>query len=260
MGTDETFHAELRLLRDAAGLTNRQIVELGNQQAPPLKFTSQQLSDWFTGKVRAPRHTKSQDRLIVLLEARAKDRNQGYKPRGIEWWRSHRPLPGAASATESRSLGRLIDELSDDDAELYGVHRSVRTGQPDQSVLTPYLQRDHDLELRSELSSAAAGVRMVVLTGESSTGKTRACWEMLRAAPPGWRLWHPTETQVEQLGRNSAWPAPRTIIWFNEAPAVFKATGGRRARSSRSTQLAANRPRPNPDTRVDVAEVLGRAD
>ncbi|MER5662729.1 hypothetical protein [Streptomyces mirabilis] len=60
--------------------------------------------------------------------------------------------------------------------------------------------------------------RLVVLTGGSSTGKTRACWEVLHRLPDEWRLWHPFDptrpeaalAAIEQL-------APRTVVWLNEA-------------------------------------------
>jgi len=32
---------------------------------------------------------------------------------------------------------------------------------------------------------------MAVLVGCSSTGKIRACWEVVHLLPQGWRLWHP---------------------------------------------------------------------
>ncbi|MEU2865467.1 hypothetical protein ACIQWL_51700 [Streptomyces mirabilis] len=30
--------------------------------------------------------------------------------------------------------------------------------------------------------------QLVVLVGESSSGKTRACWEAVRTLPPDWRI------------------------------------------------------------------------
>ncbi|MFE4817824.1 tetratricopeptide repeat protein [Streptomyces sp. NPDC056704] len=60
---------------------------------------------------------------------------------------------------------------------------------------------------------------MVVLVGNSSTGKTRACWEAVQPlAGEGWRLWHPfgptrAEAALEDLER----VRPRTVVWLNEA-------------------------------------------
>ncbi|MFF5113598.1 hypothetical protein [Streptosporangium sp. NPDC000509] len=66
---------------------------------------------------------------------------------------------------------------------------------------------------------AAGGVRIAVLVGDSSTGKTRTCWEAVRALPELWRIWHslapsPAEALVEGLdqialrrtGLAKAWP------------------------------------------------------
>ncbi|MGQ5640460.1 MULTISPECIES: tetratricopeptide repeat protein [unclassified Streptomyces] len=61
--------------------------------------------------------------------------------------------------------------------------------------------------------------RMLVLVGDSSTGKTRACWEAVQPlAELGWRLWHPfdptrAEAALEDLHR----VGPRTVVWLNEA-------------------------------------------
>ncbi|MFD8046487.1 hypothetical protein [Streptomyces sp. Tu102] len=61
--------------------------------------------------------------------------------------------------------------------------------------------------------------QMLVLVGESSTGKTRACWEAVQPlAKQGWRLWHPfdptrAEAALEDLHR----VGPRTVVWLNEA-------------------------------------------
>ncbi len=60
---------------------------------------------------------------------------------------------------------------------------------------------------------------MLVLVGESSTGKTRACWEAVqRLADQGWWLWHPydptrAEAALEELHRVGS----RTVVWLNEA-------------------------------------------
>lgn len=94
-------------------------------------------------------------------------------------------------------------------------------------VLTEYVAREHDAELRSVVEQAAAGHGgIAVLVGATSTGKTRACWEALRALPPGWRLWHPISPgRAQALSDGLDAVAPRTVIWLNEAQHYLNTPG-----------------------------------
>ncbi|SHH28701.1 hypothetical protein, partial [Streptomyces sp. 3214.6] len=86
-------------------------------------------------------------------------------------------------------------------------------------VLPLYVRRAHDEVLRSVVDQAAGGAsRMVVLVGESSSGKTRACWEAVAELPAGWRLWHPLDPSPAQALANALQEgiAARTAIWLNE--------------------------------------------
>ncbi|MFE2718175.1 tetratricopeptide repeat protein, partial [Streptomyces mirabilis] len=91
-------------------------------------------------------------------------------------------------------------------------------------VLPTYVPREHDQVLGGAVGDVAAGrSRIVVLVGDSSTGKTRACWEAVQPlAEKGWRLWHPfdptrAEAALEELHR----VGPRTVVWLNEAQHYF---------------------------------------
>lgn len=86
-------------------------------------------------------------------------------------------------------------------------------------MLPAYVPRELDQPLYAAVAAAAGGQsNIVVLIGDSSTGKTPSCWEAVRRLPDGWRLWHPIEpgrttaltTQLDQVG-------PRTVVWLNEA-------------------------------------------
>ena len=90
----------------------------------------------------------------------------------LAWVRRHRPA--ADRVLQLRSLGGL------NPFDL-GVHQPVEAGAIGQ---LPDLLRDHDVRLRQVAGEAADGVsRLVVALGDSSTGKTRACWEMLASLP-----------------------------------------------------------------------------
>jgi hypothetical protein len=122
------------------------------------------------------------------------------------------------AAYEWTPLGRPIADL--DDPIALEVHPAIDAapGHIGLPLLPPYLLRDHDYELRKRLHEAAEGrSTMVVLVGESSTGKTRACWEAIQQLPDGWRLWHPFDpTRPEATLETIQQVGPRTVVWLNE--------------------------------------------
>ncbi|MEK2495565.1 hypothetical protein WN990_39110 [Kitasatospora purpeofusca] len=87
-------------------------------------------------------------------------------------------------------------------------------------VLPGYVAREHDEVLAEVVKAAAAGRSgMLVLSGSSSTGKTRACWEAVQLlADRGWTLWHPYDpTRARAALQDLHRVAPRTVVWLNEA-------------------------------------------
>ncbi len=113
------------------------------------------------------------------------------------------------------------------------VHRPVQPEEAPAGLpeLPAYVPREHDTELGQVVRAAAGGQSgIAVLVGGSSTGKTRACWEvlgLLRDQEPGWRLWHPIDpsrpdaalTGLPRLG-------PRTVVWLNEAQFYLQVADG----------------------------------
>ncbi|MFE0177961.1 tetratricopeptide repeat protein [Streptomyces sp. NPDC059002] len=98
-----------------------------------------------------------------------------------------------------------------------GVHRSIDPGQPPLSSLTPYIRRKHDLRLAKIGKAAQASSQMVVLVGDSSSGKTRALQALLLLRELAeWRLWQPhsPERLLEAYRRQEI--APQTVLWLNE--------------------------------------------
>ncbi|MEU8134929.1 hypothetical protein [Streptodolium elevatio] len=131
------------------------------------------------------------------------------------------------------------------DPFLLGVHPAVETSDdPGPARTLPlYVPRAHDRWLREAVAAAAAGPgELITLVGESSTGKTRACWEALRQLPEGWRVWHPLEpTPHEALFAGVDRVGPRTVLWLNEAQRYLLDPGpygGRRAAAALQTLLA----------------------
>ncbi|WP_203780971.1 tetratricopeptide repeat protein [Paractinoplanes rishiriensis] len=134
-------------------------------------------------------------------------------------WVAARTAPPPA---ESPRLGKPIKEC--DPLELE-VHRVITLPgqQPILPELPPYLRRAHDAQLDELAVGVATGAsRMITLVGGSSTGKTRACWELvhrLETRQPGrWRVWHPFDpTRPEAAAAEIERVGPDTIVWLNEA-------------------------------------------
>ncbi|MER6946559.1 tetratricopeptide repeat protein [Nonomuraea sp. NPDC000554] len=105
------------------------------------------------------------------------------------------------------------------DPYLLDVHEAIHVpGNDDASLLPTYVQREHDAELRLVLGGVLAGQsKLAVLIGGSSTGKTRACWELVQTLPPDWLLWHPTNSgRAEAAAESLEAIGPRTVVWLDE--------------------------------------------
>ncbi|WP_329177471.1 hypothetical protein [Streptomyces sp. NBC_01477] len=130
------------------------------------------------------------------------------------------------------------------------VHQAISVpGQETLPELPLYVERDHDAALSEVVSRAAAGESVLAtLVGESSTGKTRSCWEALRGLPEGWRVWHPFDpTRPEAALVHLAEVGPRTVIWLNEAQHYLLAPDPRVAeRVTSALRTALTEPRRGP--------------
>ena len=93
------------------------------------------------------------------------------------------------------------------------------------------MPREHDQALGQVVCAAADGRSgIAVLVGGSSTGKTRACWEvlqLLRNRTESWRLWHPIDpSRPDAALRELRGIRPRTVVWLNEAQFYLDADSG----------------------------------
>jgi tetratricopeptide (TPR) repeat protein len=109
------------------------------------------------------------------------------------------------------------------------VHRAITVGAGPLPDLPAYLRREHDRLLRDHLSELSRGV-MVVLTGGSSTGKTRALFEAVRGHEElsTWRLVYP-RTAVDLLHVLVDGVAPGTVLWLNETQNHLSGAPGEQA-------------------------------
>jgi hypothetical protein len=122
------------------------------------------------------------------------------------------------------------------------VHRAIEARRADLPALPPYVPREHDRALKMVVDQAADGQNgIAVLVGGSSTGKTRALWEVLtrlrvRAEP--WRLWHPIDpTRPEAALAELPHLPPHTVVWLNEAQLYLDSPIGEQIASGLRTRL-----------------------
>ncbi|MEU6320700.1 hypothetical protein [Streptomyces sp. NPDC047009] len=109
-----------------------------------------------------------------------------------------------------------------------GVHRAVQ--EHDGMKLPPYIERDHDGELRRHLHTvASAGAGMVVVRGDSCTGKTRSAWEAVTACVPDWQLLYPKSAAGLRCCLRANVLTGPTVVWLDNAHWLFAEADGDRA-------------------------------
>jgi hypothetical protein len=100
-----------------------------------------------------------------------------------------------------------------------GVQRSINVSPPgiESSPLPLYVPRAHDTRLRQVIDAAVESSAMVVLVGDSSTGKTRALWEAMQHLSRQWRLYFPVEGRVLRAALADHSIRPHTVLWLDDA-------------------------------------------
>ncbi|WP_052269963.1 ATP-binding protein [Streptomyces sp. MUSC 125] len=199
--------------------THRIAVEIGNDDTLPGSPSRTTIHRIITSK-ELPMGQEDVVSVAMLL-ARKADRNPGEVQTRVRrmWIAAHLAQP----------LGSPVKDL---DPFALEVHRAISVpGEKSLSTLPAYVQRDHDTTLGTLVDRAAGGESlMVTLVGESSTGKTRACWEALRRLPADWRVWHPFDpTRPDAALVRLREVGPRTVIWLNEAQHYLFAPDARTA-------------------------------
>jgi len=146
-------------------------------------------------------------------------------------WIAARTAPAAPAPAR---LGRPVGEC---DPLVLEVHPAIQVpGERGERLdrLPGYVPRAHDAQLREALDQMLVDrlSRLVTLVGGSSTGKTRACWELARylkrQQPDRWWLWHPYDpTRPEATLADLDRVGPDTIVWLNEAQFYLAPTDAR---------------------------------
>ncbi|MFD9194665.1 hypothetical protein ACFWCA_41450 [Streptomyces phaeochromogenes] len=146
-----------------------------------------------------------------------------------------------AAATRARNLwvacrtyepiGQKVNSITDPYA--LEVHRSIPIDQEAQATtqLPLYVARQHDRALLKRAEDALNDrSHIVTLVGTSSSGKTRACWELMQDSRfREWRLWHPIDpSRPESLLDGINKVDPHTVIWLNDAHDYLLPSAGER--------------------------------
>ena len=212
-----TLQEELRSLeRRAQSVRREQGRACSRNAAIQISGLSKQtVSGWFsTTSPRVPKNPDDLWQLVSTYSSWAKE-----TARHAFWNTLWDRASSAINDTPKRTLGRKINEWPDPFA--LEVHQSIDISGENHglSLLPTYIRRPHDDQLDEVISRASSGDNvMAVLVGESSTGKTRACWEAVHKLPDTWNLWHPINPGHAESLLNSLREGipPKTVLWLNE--------------------------------------------
>ncbi|MFI1657226.1 hypothetical protein ACH4ZU_20280 [Streptomyces sp. NPDC020472] len=128
-------------------------------------------------------------------------------------------------------------------AQQLGVHPAIHgTDEPDTDgvfVLPGYVEREHDHRLRAHLLDTARGEQavLVLVRGVSCSGKTRTALEAVRTCLPRWNLVFPKTAEGLLALLEVGGPAPRTVLWLNEAQNHLRGTAGEEAAAALQSRL-----------------------
>ncbi|AVV46694.1 hypothetical protein C6376_40500 [Streptomyces sp. P3] len=228
--------------RENASFSQRTVQDELRKKHP--RFRGQSISDWApedSSAFKVPQQG-SDDHVVALVLLWSAWAGEG-APDG-RWWRNQldrarteraAELRGRTTAVEQPVGGLCAETLVTVGALNLEVHRTVTAPQDDSAPsppdLTPYLARTHDADLRAALEPALAGGPsvLVMLTGDSSTGKTRALYEALLALAPNQPLLRPaTAEDLLDLLRSDRITSG-TVLWLNESQRFLFGDDGERA-------------------------------
>ncbi|NUK17678.1 tetratricopeptide repeat protein [Streptomyces lunaelactis] len=267
-GQEEEFRADLRRL---GGLYRAHVAGkfTQNRLARAINVRSTTAGAWLAGKV-VPKHVEKLVKLVELLAAElaaagvvvpSADR----RLLDADVWRerytavSHlraeavgagvRGAHGRAAVAADKARARFAD-LPDKPRPFtvwsprqLGVHPAIHgesVAVPrHEFVLPDYVEREHDRQLRERLEAAKAGDQavLIVVRGESCTGKTRTAYEAVRACLADWDLVFPkgVDSLLALLAADAV--APETVLWLNDAHDLFQDTEGEAAAAALRRRL-----------------------
>lgn len=157
----------------------------------------------------------AKDHKAVLLERAA------FTGRRVERTRATTELARQGRQDRMADLVDLPRPVTDWTPGQLGVHPAIAGLRSPASdfVLPKYIMRSHDERLRAQLQSVknSGSVELIILRGESCTGKTRSAYEAVNACLPDWQLLFPKDTESLISALSIGAIEPNTVLWLNEA-------------------------------------------
>ncbi|MEU2587954.1 peptide deformylase [Streptomyces avermitilis] len=231
--------------REESGASASLVVlqELVRRRPGGAGFDGKRVSDW------APRdetsfkvpQAGSDDRVLALVRVWAEPAGE---PVNERWWRDlleeareeqarerrHRHDPQAGPGAE----GPAFETVATLGARALEVHAAVLPDHsPDEAVpdLPPYLSRAHDDELFAALRPVLDGgpSLLAMMTGDSSSGKTRALYEALRDLAPDRPLLRPLGAESLLGLLRSGRVETGVVLWLNETQRFLYGSNGESA-------------------------------
>ncbi|WP_159425475.1 bifunctional trypsin-like peptidase domain-containing/SEL1-like repeat protein [Streptomyces sp. fd1-xmd] len=142
--------------------------------------------------------------------------NSAGKEMAEDWARTLQPAPPTRAG--AWPLAKHADLLS------LGVHRT--TSLAGGGDLPPYVQRDIDEILRDSLKKATSRGGFVLITGDSTAGKTRTALEAVRAVLPEFRLVAPEDSsELEEFVSNDAASPEKCVVFLDDLENFFSSQG-----------------------------------
>ncbi len=130
-----------------------------------------------------------------------------------------RSFAGAAAG-----LAAHLPRIRECDPRRLGVHASITV--PEVAGVQPgsrfpelprYVWRDVDDELRDAITDEADHGGVIILVGNSSTGKTRCAFEAIKAVLPDWRLLHPADAaELADIAVSGQLPSGGVVVWLDD--------------------------------------------
>ena len=157
---------------------------------------------------------------------------------------TRRPSGSFSRLTAGPGQTSQVAELDDRDAFTLGVLPSVRVeANASLPSLTPFVKRPHDDELGRVLRlGREEGSHLILLRGNTATGKTRSCWEAMRAALGDRAVWHahdPGDPDELLAAFDRGVFSDRMVVWLDDVGPLLRGHSGRQVAKEIRTILNA---------------------
>ncbi|GHD39610.1 tetratricopeptide repeat protein [Streptomyces galbus] len=229
---------QAREARSRAGCrySRREVVQALAKPPYGRRIGDQRISDWVPTRDKEPKvpSDRSSDDVLALVRLWSSWAGESVNERH---WRNllEQAQPVRVLRTVPAGPGRPVREFTD--PFTLAVHEAIDgDGASGLPLLPLYVERQHDRWLADVVNGLVArsagqpGGVLAVLVGESSTGKTRACWEALNLLPPDWQLVLPlVPSPTEALIAALAEITPRTVLWLDEIHRFLSGDRGEQA-------------------------------